>query len=262
MSMKIGVMGGASGPFETDHLDKAHRLGEAIAKCGCILITGGCPGLPLAAACGANQNQGFVIGISPGLSLDEHVNKYDSPTQFHNVLIYTGSGLMGREVVNIRTSDIIVIVGGRSGTLGELAIAYDEGKLIGILTGTGGISDIAKSIIDACDKATGAKVIYSGEPENLIAELIQLYAQSHYRHPSHFCKEGSACGTPQRSNPEMERDPVCGMWIFPKAAVAERSLHGTRYVFCSSSCARQFDDNPDKYIQRHDGDNRLIAPLV
>ena len=42
---------------------------------------------------------------------------------------------MGREITNIRSCDIVVIVGGRIGTLGEFAIAYDEGRLIGILTG-------------------------------------------------------------------------------------------------------------------------------
>jgi predicted Rossmann-fold nucleotide-binding protein len=100
MALKIGVMGGATGVISRAHLNKAHQLGRAIATSGCVLITGACPGLPLAAACGAKQAGGTVVGISPGLSLDEHVYKYDSPTEFHDVLIFTGSGLMGREVVN------------------------------------------------------------------------------------------------------------------------------------------------------------------
>jgi predicted Rossmann-fold nucleotide-binding protein len=53
---------------------------------------------------------------------------------------------MGREVVNIRSSDVVIIIGGRSGTLGEFSIAYDEGKLIGILIGTGGITSEIKHI--------------------------------------------------------------------------------------------------------------------
>lgn len=186
MPMKFGVMGGASGHFKKSQLSKAHQIGKAIAEQGCILITGGCPGLPLAAACGAKQNGGFVIGISPALSLTEHIRKYGSPTDFHDVLIYTGSGLMGREVVNIRSSDIIVIIGGRSGTLGELAIAYDEGKLIGVLTGTGGISDMIPGILRACKKNTGSKVVYSKEPEKLIKKLLRVYEEKHYRHPSRF----------------------------------------------------------------------------
>lgn len=247
MPMKIGVMGGASGIFEKTHLDKAHQLGEVIASRGCILITGACPGFPFSAACGAKQNGGFVVGISPALSLDEHANKYHSPTEFHDVLIYTGSGLMGREVVNIRSSDIVVIIGGRSGTLGELAIAYDEGKLIGVLTGTGGISDLVSNILEACKKETGAEVVYSSEPEKLIDELLRVYEKFHYKRPSHFCSE-NACGVPEHPQPGMERDLVCGMWISPDHVVVERNFEKTKLFFCSSACANRFDKEPEKYL--------------
>ena len=37
-----------------------------------------------------------------------------------------GSGLMGREIENIRSCDVVIFAGGRSGTLGEFAIAFDE----------------------------------------------------------------------------------------------------------------------------------------
>ncbi len=238
MPMKIGVMGGATGEFSKEHLDKAHRLGEAAAKRGCILVTGGCPGLPHAAACGAKQGGGFVIGISPGLSLEEHVQKYRSPVEFYDVLIYTGSGLMGREVVNIRSSDIVVIIGGRSGTLGELAIAYDEGKLIGVLTGTGGISDLAKEILAACEKDTGSRVVYSDDPEKLIGELVRVYLEAHYRRPSVFSGE---------PKPDEEQDVVCGMRLDPQRAVAERRAGGKRYLFCSTACAARFDAEPERY---------------
>jgi len=168
MKLKIGVMGSATEELPERSRAAAFALGKAIAQADCFLVTGGCPGLPLEAARGAKSAGGFVLGISPGLSEDEHVRKYASPTDCHDFLVFTGSGLMGREVVNIRSSDIVVIVGGSSGTLGELAIAYDEGKLIGILTGTGGISDMAKEILAACRKQTGARVVYDADPANLI----------------------------------------------------------------------------------------------
>jgi hypothetical protein len=85
------------------------------------------PGLPYEAVRGAKAKGGFVVGISPGLSIEEHRGKYRSPVEGFDVLVYTGSGLMGREITNIRSCDIVVIAGGRTGTLGELAIAYDEG---------------------------------------------------------------------------------------------------------------------------------------
>jgi uncharacterized protein (TIGR00725 family) len=217
MALKLGVMGGATGAIGRAQLNKAHQLGRAIAQSGCVLITGACPGLPLAAACGAKRAGGTVVGISPGLSLDEHTYKYDSPTEFHDVLIFTGSGLMGREVVNIRSSDIVVIVGGRSGTLGELAIAYDEGKLIGVLTGTGGISDLVPEILTACSKDTGAQVVYDAAPRRLVKKLLRVYRTSHFRHPSCFCLDRPP-GEGAVPGPGMARNPAC----CPAVGVGER----------------------------------------
>jgi uncharacterized protein (TIGR00725 family) len=249
MALKIGVMGGATGTISRAHLNKAHELGRAIARSGCVLITGACPGLPLAAACGARQAGGMVVGISPGLSLDEHVNKYRSPAEFHDVLIFTGSGLMGREVVNIRSSDIVVIIGGRSGTLGELAIAYDEGKLIGVLTGTGGISDLVADILVACAKDTGSQVVYDAAPQRLVKKLLRVYRTSHFRRPSCFCLDRPP-GEEDAPAAHTERDPVCGMQVVPEAAAVKRTLDGRRYVFCSGACAARFDADPLEFAPR------------
>jgi len=175
MNLKSGVMGSASGEFSAHSSAVAFALGRAIGQANCYLVTGGCPGLLLEAARGVKEAGGLVIGISPGLSLDEHIHKYNSSAAYHDILIFTGSGLMGREVVNIRFSDILVIVDGSSGTLGEFTIAYDEGKLIGVLKGSGGVSDIAEEILTACKKETGARVVYDrpaaacGQPPESLA---------------------------------------------------------------------------------------------
>jgi uncharacterized protein (TIGR00725 family) len=184
MKLKIGVMGSATGKLSKHQKETAFMLGQTIASMDCITITGACPGLPLEAARGAKDAGGLVVGISPGLSEWEHIKKYHSPTEHHDVLIFTGSGLMGREVVNIRSSDIVVIIGGRSGTLGEFSIAYDEGKLIGILSGTGGITSEIKNILRIIKKKTGAKVIYDNDPKNLIERLISYYQKVHFKHPN------------------------------------------------------------------------------
>jgi uncharacterized protein (TIGR00725 family) len=187
LRLAIGVMGSSGGELATDAKDKAYRLGEAIAEHDAVLITGGCPGLPYEAVRGAKAKGGFVVGVSPGLSIDEHRGKYRSPVDGFDVLIYTGSGLMGREITNIRSCDIVVIVGGRTGTLGELAIAYDEGRLIGVLTGTGGITTLVEEIVRVGAKDTGACVVYDGDPVKLIERLLHVYRTSHVRKPSCFC---------------------------------------------------------------------------
>jgi len=248
LALKIGVMGGASGTFDKLHMDKAHQLGHAIATQACITVTGACPGLPLAAACGAKQKGGLVVGISPGLSLDEHIYKYGSPTEFHDVLIFTGSGLMGREIVNIRSSDIVIIIGGRSGTLGELAIAYDEGKLIGVLTGTGGISDMIAEILKACSKDTGAFVKYEEDPAKLVNSLLETYRTSHHKRPSCFCAERPRSELSQDAT--LARDPVCGMKIAPASAAATRVHLNQYFYFCSEQCATRFDATPDQFLTK------------
>lgn len=187
MKLAIGVMGASGGDLTDEVREHAYRLGEAIAEHDAILVTGACPGLPYEAVRGARAKGGLVVGISPGLSVDEHRGKYQSPVEGFDVLVYTGSGLMGREITNIRSCDIVVIAGGRTGTLGEFAIAYDEGRLIGVLTGTGGITGIIEEILRVSAKETGACVLYDEDPVTLIDRLIHYYRTEHYRKPSCFC---------------------------------------------------------------------------
>jgi uncharacterized protein (TIGR00725 family) len=188
MRLTIGVMGASGGDLAEPTRQRAYRLGEAIAQHDAILITGGCPGLPYEAVRGAKARGGLVVGISPGLSVDEHQGKYRSPVEGFDLLIYTGSGLMGREITSIRSCDIVVVAGGRSGTLGELAIAYDEGRLIGVLTGTGGITPMVEAILGICKKETGACVLYDDDPERLVERLVEYYRTTHVRKPSCFCE--------------------------------------------------------------------------
>ena len=189
MALKVGVMGAASGDFTAQERADARELGRIIAARGMVLISGSAPGLPLESALGAQAAGGLSIGISPALSLDEHLHVYHSPVEGFDVLIYTGSGLMGREIVNIRSSDIVLIVNGHSGTLGEFAIAYDEGKLIGVLQGSGGIADIVPELVEAIDKETGAAIIYDRDPEKLIDRVVDYYVNVHFRRPSVFVSQ-------------------------------------------------------------------------
>jgi uncharacterized protein (TIGR00725 family) len=189
VELAIAVMGTSGGELSDEVRERAYQLGRAIADQNAILITGACPGLPYQAVRGAKAAGGLVVGISPGLSLDEHRGKYESPVEGFDVLIYTGSGLMGREITNIRSCDIVIIAGGRTGTLGEFAIAYDEGRLIGVLMGTGGIATLIPEMIDVSQKQTGAHVIYDDDPLTLVTRLITFYKTEHIRKPSCFCED-------------------------------------------------------------------------
>jgi uncharacterized protein (TIGR00725 family) len=173
--IKVGVMGSAGGHMNKNIIERCKKLGRAIAEEGCAILTGGCPGLPHYAILGSKERGGITIGVSPALSFEEHVGHYKSPTDNIDVMIFTGAGLMGREIVGVRSCDIVIIVGGRSGTLGEFAIAYDEGRMIGVLTGTGGIADHIPSILDVIKKPTGSRMFFDNNPRRLIQRCVKSF---------------------------------------------------------------------------------------
>ncbi len=182
VQIRIGVMGSAGEPADPGVAAVCRRLGRTVAERGACLLTGACPGFPHEAVCGAKEAGGHVVGISPAATLREHAETFGSPYREYDVLIFTGLGLMGRELINIRSSDIVVVIGGRSGTLGEFAIAYEEGKLIGVLSGTGGITDALGSIEASLRKDTGAEVMHDADPVRLIDRLL-----TRYRSPDYVC---------------------------------------------------------------------------
>ncbi len=171
-------MGSAGGPITEQQMALSRRLGRRVAERGCVAVTGACPGLPDAAAQGAREKGGMVVGVSPAHSRQEHVEVYASPLEPYDAIIFSGSGLMGREVHNIHSSDFVIFVGGRSGTLGEFAIAYDEGKLIGVLLNTGGLSNDFTTIAGMCAKQTGAVIITDDDPERLFDRCLETYEKA------------------------------------------------------------------------------------
>lgn len=166
-------MGSATGPqIEDPHSrEMARKLGQEIARRGHVLINGACPGLPNDALVGAKKAGGFTVGISPAFSEYEHVQEYESPHD-HDLIIYTGFGFMQRDIINIRSADGVVIVGGGIGTLNELTVAYDEGRPIGILTGTGGISNSVPHVIeDLCKRKILPNMVFDDDPAKLLDKL-------------------------------------------------------------------------------------------
>jgi uncharacterized protein (TIGR00725 family) len=180
MKFKIGVMGSAQGPTieNQQNIKRAIAVGHAIAQSDCILVTGACPGLPDEAAYGAYQAGGFVIGVSPAFSKKEHTEHYNSPQDYYNVILYTGMGLMERDIINIRSSDAIIILGGGIGTLNEFTVAYEEGKAIGILSGSEGVADHIEEILQMCDRKKSKNMFFENDPERLVSEIINYLSRN------------------------------------------------------------------------------------
>ena len=171
--LKIGVMGSASGKQTEDpHANEmAKTLGREIAKRGHIFINGACPGLPNIAMEATKEAGGFTVGISPAFSEYEHVHEYLSP-HHHDLIIYTGMGFMERDIISIRSADGVVIIGGGIGTLNEFTIAYDEGRPIGILTNTGGISNSIPHVVqELCRRELHHNIVFDDDPTKLLDKL-------------------------------------------------------------------------------------------
>ena len=173
----VGIMGASAndGLTEAEEArlqDLAIALGTALAKHDCILMTGATTGLPHSVAKAFRHQGRFALGISPAKNLQEHLKRYGLPEDGADVIVYTGFGLKGRNVVNVRSADIVLIFGGATGTLNEFTIAYDEGKIIGVLEGTGGVADHIREIIDFCKKPTRGVVVFDKDPAMLIQKCL------------------------------------------------------------------------------------------
>ena len=174
MKLKIGVMGSAQGPIieNQENIRESIELGHYIAKADCILVNGACPGLPDEAAFGAHKAGGLVMGISPAFSEKEHIEKYKSPKDYYDIILYTGLGLMERDIINIRSSDAIILMGGGIGTLNEFTVAYDEDKVIGVLSGSGGVSNRIEDIVEICHREIGDNIVFDEDPKKLLDKVL------------------------------------------------------------------------------------------
>ncbi len=94
------------------------------------------------------------------------------PSDACTAIIYTGFGLKGRNVVLVRSCDVVLFIAGSMGSLNEFSIAYDEGKVIGCLTGTGGVADRVEELVQTFPKTTQARVVYDSDPANLIDRCV------------------------------------------------------------------------------------------
>jgi uncharacterized protein (TIGR00725 family) len=116
----IGVIGSslASGK----HYDDAVEVGRIAAGRGAMVLTGGLGGVMEAACKGAKQAGGQTIGILPGFDTKDANHYIDIP-------IVTGLN-HARNIVVVRTSDVLIAVAGEYGTLSEIAFALKLRKPI------------------------------------------------------------------------------------------------------------------------------------
>ena len=136
-------------------------------------MTGATIGLPNYAAIGYKAAGGTMsVGISPAASKVEHVRKYRLPTEAYDTILYSGLHYIGRDTLLITSSDAVVSIGGRLGTLHEFTIAMETNTPIGFLQGAGGISSQIQQLMElARPIRPRAAVLFDTSAENLVINL-------------------------------------------------------------------------------------------
>jgi uncharacterized protein (TIGR00725 family) len=169
------VSGAAKGDSVDEGRQMALDLGAALAKAGHSLLTGATSGLPNYAAEGYKQAGGTMsLGISPASSKVEHILKYRLPTKAYDVILYTGLHYVGRDSLLITSSDAVLSIGGRLGTLHEFTIAIETEKPIGLLHGGGGVSDEISHLMEVTrPHPVSTFVCYSEDAKELVTKLTK-----------------------------------------------------------------------------------------
>ncbi|MBU6447376.1 hypothetical protein KGQ24_00855, partial [Patescibacteria group bacterium] len=88
-----------------------------------------------------------------------------------DIIIYTGFDYSGRNLLLTRSSDAVIEICGRVGTLNEFTIAFEDKKPVGVLLGTGGAVEEIPHILKVA-KRGHKNVIYDTDPKRLIKKVL------------------------------------------------------------------------------------------
>lgn len=157
---------------------KAYEIGKELAKNKCVVISGATTGVPYVASCGSRDHGGLNIGFSPAASKKSHIKRFKLPFEPYDVIVYTGANYAGRDVIMTKASEAIIIIAGGAGTMHEFLIAFETGKIIGVLEESGGIADTLKDFLSKVKRKAKTPIIYDKNPKNLVKKVIKEVEKS------------------------------------------------------------------------------------
>jgi uncharacterized protein (TIGR00725 family) len=182
MNYKIAVSGSASNNCAPGAFKKSYEVGRQIALHGAVLITGATIGIPEWATRGAKSAGGVSIGLSPAVSKQAHMHTYHLPVRYMDLIIYTGFDYSGRNMLMTRSCDAVITVCGRIGTLNEFTTAFEDRRVMGVLTGTGGVEEDLDHILKLAKRGK-KRVVFDDDPKRLVEKVIRLiHVNEHQKH--------------------------------------------------------------------------------
>lgn len=185
---KICVSGAAeTGHCGPDAFKAAGELGKEIIRHDAVLVDGATTGFPYWAAKGAKEEGGIVVGFSPAATEKEHINSYNLPTDYHDLIVYTGFNYSGRNLLLVRAADAVIFGCGRMGTLNEFTITFEDKKPIGILQGEWETDEIFKTLVEKSHRAEEMKdkIVYASNPKELLDKLVTIIKKDKEKNHNH-----------------------------------------------------------------------------
>lgn len=119
--MTTVMVAGAWDEKRPEILSAAENVGVEIARHGWTLVTGGGSGVAAAAERGARRELGVTVAVI-GTTL--HEDDESTYNEKYKVQVYTDQGWDGRSLVAVKSSNAVIVIGGKNGTLLEIAAAY------------------------------------------------------------------------------------------------------------------------------------------
>jgi hypothetical protein len=151
--------GEPAGPDAHRILEWAEEVGQLLARGGALVITGGLGGVMRAASRGALMSGGETIGILPGADASE-------ANEFVRTPIATGLGV-ARNLVVVTSSDVVIAVGGRHGTLSEIGLALRMGRHV---------VGLSSWRLESDHRMGGPRVHRASSPRDAVAIALRLAA--------------------------------------------------------------------------------------
>lgn len=187
----IGIFGSAVDE-SAQAMNAAAELGKIIATESkkVILATGACPGIPFQVAHAAKKANFAlrVIGFSPEVTRKDaqafakhDLNLYSTVHLLPKTLPFIDDPLVRKKFRNVfltANCQAGIVVAGRWGTLNEFSNMFDMGKVIGVLTGTGGASDELPGLYKKIHKPSKAKVFFDSSPRELLSHILEELEKS------------------------------------------------------------------------------------
>ncbi|MGC8983201.1 MAG: LOG family protein [Desulfurococcaceae archaeon] len=176
--MYIGIAAHSEEPNEAISEKARIFLEELSRHCSeARLVLGGYWGLMKLVADEALR-RGFTVVIVPPVEMED----VEYPEKA--IVIKTGSSFRVRSVFLVRTSDVLVVLGGGAGCIQELVTAYTERKPVLLLTSTGYPTDFVEAWPAYLDNRMLAPIIKVRDPRELARRACEEARKKSSRRPA------------------------------------------------------------------------------